>query len=329
MAWTDLQVEGSDQEWQCEWVSKTTKPRIGPDARLVENLERFREQRRPEEYRGFLPTGLHGVQVFWTEKPVARTPLSYEPGIAIIASGQKVGFSDDKTFHYNSATYLVVGAHSCFECESIASSEEPLIGLFVRADPEIIDQLSKMLGDLEPSAIPTTITSGIEPLPVSEDIHSAVVRLTQYLSSEAETHLLGPQAVRELLYRVLCDRHGRALLAQSRSNAPAARIARLLRRKDVTGTESLEELSKLANMGLTSFRRHFKALTGTPPKKFFQRRRLHEAKRLMVFEGAKVGEASFAVGYTSSSQFSREFKDLFGVPPSEADAISYNLEFDG
>jgi AraC-like DNA-binding protein len=39
---------------------------------------------------------------------------------------------------------------------------------------------------------------------------------------------------------------------------------------------------------------------------------------LMVYEGLRAGVAAERVGYESSSQFSREFKRLFGESPVEA-----------
>lgn len=35
----------------------------------------------------------------------------------------------------------------------------------------------------------------------------------------------------------------------------------------------------------------------------------------MLTEGVSAGSAGFAVGYESQSQFSREYRRLFGVPP--------------
>jgi AraC-like DNA-binding protein len=52
--------------------------------------------------------------------------------------------------------------------------------------------------------------------------------------------------------------------------------------------------------------------------------RLLKAKGLLVFEGRQVNEAAYAVGYASPSQFSREFKRYFQVPPSAAETLPYN-----
>jgi len=68
-------------------------------------------------------------------------------------------------------------------------------------------------------------------------------------------------------------------------------------------------------MSLTSFHRHFKAVTGYSPLAFQRHIRLLEAKRLLVAGGASVSRVAYAVGYVSPSQFSREYKSVFGTPP--------------
>jgi AraC-like DNA-binding protein len=43
--------------------------------------------------------------------------------------------------------------------------------------------------------------------------------------------------------------------------------------------------------------------------------RLHEARRLMLFQSMDAGEACSRVGYVSPSQFSREYSRFFGSAP--------------
>lgn len=42
-----------------------------------------------------------------------------------------------------------------------------------------------------------------------------------------------------------------------------------------------------------------------------------EARRLIMAESHDISSASLQVGYESLSQFSREYKRFFGIPPSE------------
>jgi AraC-like DNA-binding protein len=58
-------------------------------------------------------------------------------------------------------------------------------------------------------------------------------------------------------------------------------------------------------------------MTGTSPMRYVQSTRLHQARLLMLRQHATAGAAAAAVGYESASQFSREFKRLFGRPPVE------------
>jgi len=45
--------------------------------------------------------------------------------------------------------------------------------------------------------------------------------------------------------------------------------------------------------------------------------RLQEARNLMLGEKLDAAEAAFRVGYESPSQFSREYRRMFGTPPRQ------------
>lgn len=51
------------------------------------------------------------------------------------------------------------------------------------------------------------------------------------------------------------------------------------------------------------------------PKQYQKHLRLHEARRLLLSEGLDAGTAALQVGYESATQFSREYRRLFGAPP--------------
>lgn len=69
-------------------------------------------------------------------------------------------------------------------------------------------------------------------------------------------------------------------------------------------------------MSIPSFHSHFKAITQVSPMQYVKSTRLHQARLLMVREYLTAEAAGHAVGYTSPSQFSREFKRLFGLTPA-------------
>jgi AraC-like DNA-binding protein len=68
-------------------------------------------------------------------------------------------------------------------------------------------------------------------------------------------------------------------------------------------------------MSAPTFHRHFRAVTNLSPLQFQKRLRLEEARRRLLSEHANAASIAFDVGYESPSQFSREYRRLFGAPP--------------
>ena len=68
-------------------------------------------------------------------------------------------------------------------------------------------------------------------------------------------------------------------------------------------------------MSVSGFHHNFKAVTGFSPLQFQKRFRLQEARRLMLNEQLDAVSAGYQVGYDNASQFNREYKRLFGLPP--------------
>jgi AraC-like DNA-binding protein len=86
---------------------------------------------------------------------------------------------------------------------------------------------------------------------------------------------------------------------------------------------SVTDLAKEANMSLTSYHRHFKSVITLSPLQYIKTIKLLEARRLMLFYGKSAIDASQFVGYESPSQFNREYKRFFTMPPHKE--ISYTL----
>lgn len=68
-------------------------------------------------------------------------------------------------------------------------------------------------------------------------------------------------------------------------------------------------------MSVSSFHQHFKTATSMSPLQFQKLLRLQEARRLLLTEDLDAGTAALRVGYDDASQFTREYKRLFGDPP--------------
>ena len=79
---------------------------------------------------------------------------------------------------------------------------------------------------------------------------------------------------------------------------------------------NIDTLAKLVNLSVTSFHRQFKAVTGMSPLQYQKTLRLQEARRLMLTAMLDAGQASRRVGYSSPSQFTREYGRFFGSAPA-------------
>jgi AraC-like DNA-binding protein len=77
----------------------------------------------------------------------------------------------------------------------------------------------------------------------------------------------------------------------------------------------VDDLADRAHMSPSTFRQHFRALTGLSPVQYQKQLRLQEARQLMLNQNLDAGRAGGLVGYESVSQFSREYSRLFGAPP--------------
>jgi AraC-like DNA-binding protein len=131
--------------------------------------------------------------------------------------------------------------------------------------------------------------------------------------------MLGRQAVREVVYRVLLGEQGGSLRALASRDDHFARIARVLRHvhDDYASPLSVEAMARKAGMSVAAFHHYFKLVTASSPLQYLKRIRLDQARMLMAHDGYNAGTAARAVGYESASQFSREFKRLFGATPLE------------
>src|SRR5713101_9870189 len=86
-------------------------------------------------------------------------------------------------------------------------------------------------------------------------------------------------------------------------------------RQDFDQPLHIEELARELGMSASGFHHRFKAVTAMSPLQFQKRLRLQEARRLMLGEGLDAANTAYRVGYNDASQFNREYKRLFGLPP--------------
>jgi AraC-like DNA-binding protein len=80
---------------------------------------------------------------------------------------------------------------------------------------------------------------------------------------------------------------------------------------------SIKELSFLANMSTSSFKRAFKKQFKSSPSKWFQEKRLEHAAFLLRNKSKRSSDIYQEIGYENLSYFIQAFKLQFGVTPKK------------
>lgn len=262
--------------------------------------------------QGVTPSRVPNVKLMRATGYYPFTPVYYDPSIVIIAQGRKRGRLGGRTFTYDPGNYLVLSVPLPFECETLGTEREPLLGLAVVVTPALVAEL---LLEMDAPALEGS-PRAVGAIPLDEALVDAAERLAACLHSDVESRILGPQIAREVIYRALRGRQGAALQAIASPESHFGRVARVLRRmhQDFAVPLDVSLLAREAGMSVSSFHASFKSVTALPPLRYLQTIRLHRAQVLLA-SGLPVAEAAHQVGYESPSQFSREFKRLFGGTP--------------
>lgn len=267
--------------------------------------------------QGYTKSAYDGVTFVHTNRAFPRMPALYEPSICIVAQGRKRAFHGRDTFVFDAQHVLAVAIPLPFEVETHATEDEPLLGLAIRVDPTLTAELALAVDEADGTAPPPP--ASMLATPMDARLSDALVRLCEALLSPLESTLLAPAIVREITYRVLTGEQGAALRAALTHGGPFGRIAKALRRIHAQYERDLDvaTLASEASMSVAAFHARFKAVTDTSPIQYIKSIRLHQARLLMIRSQLTAAAAASRVGYESASQFSREFKRLFGNSPAE------------
>jgi PAS domain S-box-containing protein len=79
----------------------------------------------------------------------------------------------------------------------------------------------------------------------------------------------------------------------------------------------IEELAKLAFLSVSALERRFKKYLSKTPKQFLNEIRLENARRMLTETQQPIMEIAYQCGFSEHSYFSKQFKALFGILPSQ------------
>lgn len=262
------------------------------------------------------PTAIEALSVFRRSAPTEPMACFYTLGLAIAAQGDKQVALGDQVIHYGAGQSLLttvdlpVVAHI-----TQASPSRPYLGLLLTLDAHALLQLAT---EMELPSMPREpAPRAISVSPLDAAMLDAVLRLIRLLDQPQLVAHIAPLVQQEIMVRLLSGAHGPYLRHLLAVGSPSHQIAKAMSwlkqhfRSDIL----MDELAASVHMSPSTFRQHFRALTGMSPVQYQKQLRLQEARQLMLHHGIDAGSTATRVGYESASQFSRDYSRLFGAPP--------------
>ena len=268
---------------------------------------------------GLVETGVKGVQLFRVTESIRCAPAVYEPTVTAIVSGTKEAILDGTSHMYDSSQYLCCAISLPVEAGTpMASPDDPLLGVQITLDPRVMTELAIEMESAagairEPRGGP--LPRGFALARWDDAFTEALLRLLQLGDNPTDTAVLGDGRLREVYYAVL---KGDAGAAAMRSFGVGNEIARVIEHVSSHLNEEITIADMAAQVGMSRavFHRKFKQATTMSPIQFVKGIRLNNAAMRMA-GGMTVNEAAIEVGYASPSQFSREFKRMYGQSPKQ------------
>ena len=266
---------------------------------------------------GYNLTALPSVRILRSNQALSRTPVLYDPGIVIVCQGRKRGYFGERLYLYDEHHYLAVSVPVPFSMETDATAERPLLALYLHLDFALAAELVERI-DREGVDARTPAPQSMMSTPMDDAMQASVLSFLEAMHRPLEAAVLGAGLLRELYFRVLTGPQGSALREALSMRGQFGQIGRSLRLIHASYAQPLDvsQLAEEAGMSIPSFHSHFKAITRVSPMQYVKSTRLHQARLLMVRNELTAEAAGHAVGYASPSQFSREFKRLFGLTPA-------------
>lgn len=262
--------------------------------------------------------GLPGVLVKMVTVPTEPTPSIAEPILAFSMQGTKRIALGDSVYDQVAGTFMTVAVDLPITGHYVqASRSAPYLGFALELKSSSIAELLVEAASGLPG-IKAPPPSGLSMNATTPEMLDAIARLLALVEKPVDAPVLAPLLEREILWRVLSGPAGPAVRQIGLRDSSLSYIGRAIRhlRSNAFEPIQVEELAKLSGMGVSSFHKQFRMVTEMSPIQYQKRIRLQQARLKLFHDPHDVAAIGHAVGYSSASQFSREYRREFGVPPS-------------
>ena len=259
-------------------------------------------------------TAIDGVLLSAATEP--RQPRAATTGtvMAIIAQGSKRLAVGDRVYDYGPGQYLVASVDLPISGHyTQASREEPALGFGLVLQPSAI---ASLILDADASRAGPA-PSGLGTAEAPPELLDAAVRMLRLLDRPGDREVLAPMIEREILWRLLNGPLGESVRQIGLTDSTLTHVSRAVRwiTEHYSKRFRVEDLARTCGMSASAFHRNFQAVTALSPIQFQKQIRLQKSRLLLLTGADDVATVGYRVGYDSTSQFSREYRRQFGLPP--------------
>jgi AraC-like DNA-binding protein len=289
-----------------------------PAMAAMDQLSELRELIARHAERGER-TAIEGVLVSAVHAPTEPMASTTGTVMALIAQGAKRLAIGERTYEYRAGQYLVASVDLPITGHfSEASPAEPALGFGLVLRPAAIASLL-LEADASRRVRSPAAPPGLGVADAAPELLDAVIRMLRLLDRPGDRRVLAPMIEREILWRLITGPLGESVRQAGVADSSLTYVSGAVRwiAEKYRKPFRVEELARSCGMSTSAFHRNFVAVTGLSPIQFQKQIRLQQSRLMLMAGGDDVAAIGYRVGYESASQFSREYRRLFGLPPGQ------------
>lgn len=239
------------------------------------------------------------------------------PSFCLILQGGKKLYLGQEVYRYGPGDYLASLIDIPASAQVVGATERsPYIGLRIDFTTQEIASVVMEAG-IEAESKERGLSKGAFVGKSDAELLDIFTRLLKLLDKPNEARFLSELLKREMIFHLLSGANGHLFFQKVLFDQRADGVGKAIQwiKENYARSFTVEELAKSCNMSVSGLHHKFKAITTIGPLQYQKQLRLQEARRLMLSGPVGATTAALAVGYESPSQFNREYRRLFGLPP--------------
>lgn len=262
------------------------------------------------------PTAISYFEVLKSTKGTTLRHGILKPSFCVILQGNKKVLLGSEVLKYGAGFYLASLIDIPTSGQIIGASEKnPYLGLRIEyTNEEIASVIMEAKLEFKKNE---KVTPGAFKALASMDILETFQKIFKLLESPEKVPFLSLLLKKELIYHLLASEDGHLFFQNMILDPNSKGVGKAINwiKDNFDRPFTIEQLAKASSMSVSSLHHKFKAFMSMGPLQYQKQLRLQEARRLLMNGEDDATNVALRVGYESPSQFSREYRRLFGLPP--------------